>query len=128
MSISNRAPMMTRHSVHGVSDEAERVGVETRQRGGRMPRKSDKMTTSRQLEAAGIRLFDRIDRGVQRYIVSTGNDFLRVQALRNAIAMLDILKVMYKNEYRHCFERPSSGVILSSEACCTSPELRDLRQ
>jgi len=91
-----------------------------------MPRKSDKMTTSRQLEAAGIRLFDRIDRGVQRYIVSTGNDFLKAQALRNAIAMLDILKVMYKNDFRLLYVNDSrampfptdlAALRLNCEAC-----------
>ena len=67
-------------------------------KGGFMPEKIESLTTAREVEEAFIELFDRIDCRLGRYIGSVNNRSLKKQALRNTVGMLEILKVMYKND------------------------------
>lgn len=61
-----------------------------------MPSRVCKLTSSQQTEAAGIKLFNQIDRRVGKYIEAAENSMLRKQAMRNAVGLLDILKEMYQ--------------------------------
>jgi hypothetical protein len=61
-----------------------------------MSTKVCRLTTSRQAEAAGVRLFNQIDRRVGKYIGSAESSMLRKQAMRNAVGMLEVLKEMYQ--------------------------------
>ncbi|HTY62426.1 MAG TPA: hypothetical protein VMG30_09235 [Acidobacteriota bacterium] len=93
-----------------------------------MSKKADKLTSSQQTEDAGIRLFNRIDRGVHEYIASADGELLEEQAMRNAIAMLDILKTMYQNDFRLRSIQISQGVTACSRSYRDSPEKQWLRQ
>lgn len=63
-----------------------------------MSEKFESLKTAREVEDAFIELFDRIDFRLGRYIGSVNSRSLKKQALRNTVGMLEILKVMYKND------------------------------
>lgn len=63
-----------------------------------MPRRIHRLTTPQQVEEAFVRLFDEIDDGVHAYIGAAENRFLKEQAMRNAVGMLEILRTMYEKD------------------------------
>lgn len=63
-----------------------------------MPERAEKLTTPVEVEKEFVKLFDQIDHKVDRYIRSAGNRKLKKQAQRNAVGMLEILKVIYKKD------------------------------
>lgn len=65
-----------------------------------MPEKTERLTTTREVEETFIELFDRIDYGLYRYIGSINNRSLKKQALQNTVGMLEILKKLYQNDLR----------------------------
>jgi hypothetical protein len=65
-----------------------------------MPKKSRKLMTVKETEAAGVKLFDQIDRYVDNYIGLAENALLKEQAMRNVVGMLDILKAMYQYDLK----------------------------
>jgi len=82
-----------------------------------MPKKTYRLTTSQQTEAVCIKLFDQIDHGLHTYIASAASDCLKEQAMRNTIAMLDILKTIYQSDYRIHSAQLSRGV--SADSRCS---------
>jgi hypothetical protein len=79
--------------------------------GGYMNKKACKLTTPQQVEEAFVRLFDEIDDGVNEYIGSTEDRFLKEQAMRNAIGMLEILMTMYQSDLKSCLYEGSLEAI-----------------
>jgi hypothetical protein len=63
-----------------------------------MPKRVNRLTTPQQVEEAFVRLFNQIDGGVGQYIGSAENELLKQQAIRNAVGMLEILKVIYQKD------------------------------
>jgi len=62
-----------------------------------MSEKIERLTNAWEVEEAFIKLFDRIDSGLSRYIGSINNKSLKKQAQQNAVGMLEILKKLYQN-------------------------------
>jgi hypothetical protein len=79
--------------------------------GGSMGKKTRKLTTPQQVEEAFVRLFDEIDDGVNEYIGSAEDRFLREQAMRNAVGMLEILRTMYQSDLQNRLSEGSVGAI-----------------
>lgn len=76
-----------------------------------MNKKFWKLTTPQQVEEAFLRLFDEIDDGVNEYIGSAGDRFLKEQAMRNAVGMLEILRTMYQSDLKNRLLESSVGSI-----------------
>jgi hypothetical protein len=69
-----------------------------KERGGLMPETIRRLSNAGEIEEAFIELFDQIDYGLNRYIGSINNRFLKKQALKNTVGMLEILKKLYQND------------------------------
>lgn len=82
-----------------------------RQQGTNMTKRIQKLTTSKQVEEAFVRLFDQIDDGVNAYIGAAENRPLKEQAMRNAVGMLEILRTMYEKDLQLRLYESLAGTI-----------------
>ncbi len=63
-----------------------------------MSKNIKRLTTPQQVEEAFVKLFNRIDDGICRYLDSIHDTSLKEQAMRNVVSMLKIMRIINQRD------------------------------